>query len=287
MQPRRAPRSISLFVGLALICMFGILAALAPVLAPPQDAEHPYRIPREGYRFEPSPPAPGHPFGTTADQYDIFYGVVWGTRTAFKVGLMLPAITLLTGLVVGSASAFIGGRVDRVMQRGVEVFMSFPLVVGALTLGSILTPRLHDRQLSSLIALAAFGWTSYARLVRGEVLAIKRRDYVLAAQVTGASPARILVRHILPNALSPLYVLAALDIGTSVLIFSGLSFLGLGSAEDYADWGSLLSSARNWLPDLLNYWYVVAFPGSALLLFSLAWNLVADALRDALDPRLR
>jgi peptide/nickel transport system permease protein len=203
------------------------------------------------------------------------------------IGLILPTLTLSIGLIVGATSAFVGGWLDELIQRIVEVFMAFPLVIAAITLGSILTPRLQDRQLSALIALTVFGWASYARLIRGEVLAIKSRDYVLAARVIGASPTRILVRHILPNALNPLYMYIALDIGTSVLVFSGLSFLGLGSAEDYADWGSLLSSARNWIPDLFKYWYIVVFPGTALMLFSLAWNLIGDALRDALDPRMR
>jgi peptide/nickel transport system permease protein len=138
-----------------------------------------------------------------------------------------------------------------------------------------------------MIALISFGWPTYARLIRGDVLAVKEREYVLAARAVGAPEWRILLFHILPNSIYTLLVVASLDIGTYVLTFAALSFLGLGAGEGYADWGQLLSYARNWIPTLNTHWWIVVYPGLALLLFVLAFNLIGDAFRDALDPYLR
>jgi peptide/nickel transport system permease protein len=141
--------------------------------------------------------------------------------------------------------------------------------------------------LVGMIALVTFSWPYYARLIRGDVLAVKQRDYVLAARVIGVPAQQILLRHVLPNAVYSLLVVASLDIGANVLSFAALSFLGLGAEQGYADWGQLISFARSWIPDLVRYWYIVVFPGGALMLFVLGWNLIGDAFRDAVDPRLR
>jgi len=137
-----------------------------------------------------------------------------------------------------------------------------------------------------MIALVAFGWPGYARLIRGDILAVKNLDYITAARVVGVPNWRILLRHIIPNSFYSLLVVASLDVGTNVLTFAALSFLGLGTSEGYADWGQLLSYARNWIPTLDTHWWIIIFPGLALLLFVLAFNLIGDAFRDALDPRM-
>jgi peptide/nickel transport system permease protein len=280
----RTPASVG---GLLIVATFALIALSAPVLAPPPVPTQPYRIPRTGFQAEPQPPSSEHPFGTTQGQYDLFYGVVWGTRTAFQVGLLVTGLTVLIGGTVGAIGAFVGGLIDEVLQRIAEIVLTFPFLLAALTLATVLGPRLHDGLLVGMIALVVFSWPPYARLVRGDVLAVKQRDYVVAAQVIGVPGWRILLRHILPNALYSLLVIASLDIGTNVLSFAALSFLGLGAEPGYADWGQLLSFARNWIPDLRRYWYIVVFPGGALLLFVLGWNLIGDAVRDAFDPKLR
>jgi len=132
-----------------------------------------------------------------------------------------------------------------------------------------------------------FGWTGFARLLRSDILTIRQREYVLAARVIGVRDGRIMFRHILPNAIFPTLVLASMRIGSYVITFSALSFLGIGAEVGYADWGQLLSFARNWMTQLGDYWYIVIYPGVALVLFVLSWNLVGDALRDVLDPRLQ
>jgi peptide/nickel transport system permease protein len=302
----RNPLSIA---GVSLIGIFVLVYLLAPVIAPPVGKQSPYTIPRDGFGSTPKGPgsvwalrAPPLPFwyqpltgktrwmhimGTASGQWDIFYGVVWGTRTALNVGVFIEGICLLLGILLGSIAAFYGGWVDEVLMRITEIFMAFPFIMAALTLSAILTPVIGKGIWPPTIALIAFGWMSYARLIRGDILSVRERDFVMAAQVVGAKDLRILFRHIVPNAIYPTLVLASMDIGSVVISFAALSFLGIGTEVGYADWGQLISFARNWIPSLSTYWYIVTFPGIALILFTLGWNLVGDALRDIMDPRMR
>ena len=273
--------------GILLVLSFGAVALLAPVLAPPADPSQPYQMPRAGFMAEPQPPGSDHPLGTTQGQYDIYYGIVWGTRTAFKIGLIVTSLTVLVGGSLGAVSGYLGGWADEILQRIVEIFLAFPFLLAALTMATVLGPKLHNGLISGMIALITFGWPGYARLIRGDVLTVKERDFVVAARALGEPGWLILLRHVVPNAMYSLLVVASLDIGTNVLAFTALSFLGLGTNEGYADWGQLLSYARNWIPTLAKYWYIVVYPGLALLLFVLAWNLIGDAFRDALDPKMR
>jgi len=272
--------------GTALVVAFVVVAVFAPLIAPPPIPSEPYQIPRQGFLSEPQPPAQGEPMGTTQGQYDIFYGVVWGTRTAFKIGLIVTSLTFLIGGMVGAVSGYIGGWADEIIQRIVEIFLAFPFLLAALTLATILGAKIQNGLITGMIALVVFGWPGYTRLIRGDILAVKNMDYVMAARVVGVPNWRILFRHIIPNSFYSLLVVASLDVGTNVLTFAALSFLGLGTSEGYADWGQLLSYARNWIPTLNTHWWIVVFPGLALLLFVLAFNLIGDAFRDALDPRM-
>ncbi len=296
--------------GLILVAIFVLMALFAPVLAPPLEASYnPYLIPRDGFGPEPKPPGtvwnrdvppvPGwyraltgrdywvHLLGTTSGQFDIYYGIVWGTRTALKVGLLITAITVVIGMIVGSISAYYGGWLDDLLMRITEIFMAFPFLLAALTLSAILVPHFGRSEWPATIALITFGWMTYARVIRGEILSARERDYVLAARVVGARDARLLVRHIIPNAIYPILVLASMRVGDYVLSFATLSFLGVGTDIGYADWGQIISFARDWILSLDVHWYIIVFPGAALLLFGLGWNLIGDALRDILDPRLR
>jgi peptide/nickel transport system permease protein len=274
--------------GIILILFFTAVAIFAPVIAPPPPrARDPYDMPRYGYSSVPQPPSSKAIFGTAEGQYDIFYGVVWGTRTAFKAGLIVTSATVLIGLTLGTLAAFYGGRIDNVLMRIVEVFQAFPFLLAAITMAAVLQPKLGKGIWTPMVALIAFGWTSYARLIRGDVLSVREREYVLAARVAGTSDFRIMLRHILPNAIFPTMVVASMDIGTYVLSFAALSFLGVGVQWGYSDWGQIISFARNWIPVLSDYWHIIVFPGAAITLFVLAWNLVGDAFRDILDPRMR
>lgn len=272
--------------GLLIIFFFILVAVAAPVLAPPEAGADPYSIPHHGYRSDPELPSAEHIFGTTSLQYDIFYGVVWGTRTAFQVGLLVTLSALVLGITIGSIAGYYGGWVDDVLMRIVEVFLAFPFLLAAITLAAVLLGQVGRGIVAGMIALAAFGWPTYSRLIRAEILTVKQRDFVTAARAIGASDFRILLNHILPNAIFPTLVYASLDIGSYVLSFAALSFLGLGADVGYADWGQMISFARNWIPVLSKYPHIVIYPGLAILLFVMGWNLVGDAFRDIIDPRL-
>lgn len=309
------PTSLS---GILLLLTFVVIAIIAPWIAPPpENARDPYMIPRDGFRSEPQPPSEEHRLGTTEGQYDIYYGVIWGTRTAFRIGVVITFFTTLIGLSIGSFSGYYGGWFDEVLMRIVEIFQAFPFLLAAITLTSVLqtvygrgeagplmfaakvlafvtfghnpTKAVNPIQLqilTGMLAIIFFGWMTYARVIRGNILAVKEFEYAMAARTIGASDMRILFRHLLPNALFPVLVIASMNIGSYVLTFAALSFLGLGAQRGYADWGQMINFARNWVPSLAAHWYIVLFPGMAIVLFVLAWNLVGDVLRDVLDPRL-
>jgi peptide/nickel transport system permease protein len=304
--------------GILLLLGFVIVAIVAPWLAPPpENAREPYMIPRDGFSSTPRGPSEEHRFGTTEGQYDIYYGVVWGTRTAFRIGVVITLFTTIIGLSIGSFAAFYGGWIDEVLMRITEIFQAFPFLLAAITLTSVLqtiygrgeagplmflakmlalvtfghnpakpVDPIQLQILTGMLAIIVFGWMTYARVIRGNILALRELDYTQAARVVGASNLRILFRHLLPNAIFPVLVIASMNTGSYVLTFAALSFLGLGAQRGYADWGQMINFARNWVPSLATHWYIVVFPGMAIVFFVLSWNLVGDALRDILDPRL-
>ncbi|MBN2045848.1 MAG: ABC transporter permease, partial [Anaerolineales bacterium] len=306
-------------IGLILLLAFVVVAIWAPTFAPvPENSRDPYMIPRDGFKSEPSLPSEEHIFGTTEGQYDIKYGIVWGTRTAFRVGVVITLFTTVIGIVVGSIAAYYGGWLDEVLMRITEIFQAFPFLLTAITLTSVLqavygrgeagfmiisakilafltfghpfSENINPIQLSILtgmMSIIIFGWMTIARVTRGNILAVKNFEYALAARTIGARNMRILFRHLMPNAIFPVLVIASMNIGSYVLTFAALSFLGLGAQVGYADWGQMISFARNWIPSLASYSHIILYPGMAILLFVLAWNLVGDAVRDILDPRLR
>ncbi len=303
--------------GFIILTLFALIALLAPVLAPPLPrARDPMKIPRDGFGNVPEPPGTKwernppplpfwwepltgldhwtHPFGVASGGWDIYYGVIWGTRTAFVAGIVITLFTVVIGVSLGTLSAFYGGKVDLVVQRITEVFMAFPFLVAAMTAATLLQPLIGGRAgigsgglLTATIAIIIFGWMGYSRLIRGDILSVRERDYVMAARAVGARDRNIMIKHIIPNAIFPTLILASLNIGTYVTTFAALSFLGLGAEQGFADWGQLISFARNWITTLDQYWYIVFFPSLALVLFVLAWNLVGDAVRDVMDPRSR
>nr|WP_255616740.1 ABC transporter permease [Microvirga puerhi] len=245
----------------------------------------PYDTPRAGFLATPQPPSADAVFGTTEGQYDIYYAVIWGTRTAFKIGLGVVAISVLVGTIVGATAAYYGGAVDEILMRAVDAFMAVPFLIAAM----VLTALLGKGIVPVTIALATFGWMGYARIIRSEILRIREMDYVHAARTYGASDLRLIALHIIPNAFFPVLVLATMATGSMVLSASALSFLGVGTEEGYADWGQFIAYSRNWIigqpGNPFQYWYTLAFPGAAIFLFVLSWNLVGDTLRDILDPR--
>jgi len=282
---KRIYKNKTSLIGLVLVSLFFLTALFAPVLAPVYNKNNPYQMPQASYQIAPQPPSAQNWLGTTEQQYDLYYGIVWGARLAFKIGITVTFFAFLIGLLVGMTAAYFGGKTDEILMRLTDVVFAVPSLVLAMVIAAMLGPDIQHM----MIALTAVAWPSYARLVRGDILSVKQRNFVTSARTLGAGDCRILLRHILPNAIYPSVVVASLDIGYVVLTAASLSFLGLGAQPGSADWGQLIAMARNWVlgtpSNPFAYWYTVVFPGGAIFLFVLGWNLLGDAFRDILDPR--
>ncbi len=280
-------RNPSAIIGVVLLLIFIIIAVLAPYIAPPKFKHRPYMMPHKGYSMTPQPPGEGRIFGTTSGQYDIFYGAVWGTRTAFRIGIIVVLSAFVIGATFGIVAGYYGGLVDEIIMRMVDVFFAIPFTILAMAFVVAFGRGLD----SIIIALILVVWRRYARVMRAGVLSVRDQDYILAAKSMGVSDIKIMLRHIFPNAVYPVMVIAFMDAGSIVITAAFLSFIGLGAPIGYADWGQMLAMARNYIVgpagEPLKYWYTIFFPGTFMILFVLAWNLFGDAIRDAFDPKLR
>jgi peptide/nickel transport system permease protein len=244
-----------------------------------------YDVPQNGRSQVPKAPAEFSPMGTASGGYDIYYGLVWGTRTAFLSAIAVTGFGLLLGIVIGSISGFFGGWIDTFIMRLIEVLSSIPGIILAMVIIAIYGQSLRN----VLISLAVLAWTGYARFLRGEILRVRELEYVDGARALGAGNSRLIFKHVLPNSIGSLLILASLDIGTVTLSVAALGFLGLGAQPGYADWGQMINFAKAWITGLpgepFAYWYVIFWPGFIILLFVLGWNLLGDAVRDVLDVR--
>lgn len=252
------------------------------IVAPPSSC---FDITRASYSSVPSPMSGKLWLGATSGGYDIYYGLVWGTRSAFYVGILVVGFALIVGGIFGSVAGYIGGVLDNALMRFVDVIFSIPSLIIAIVIVTILGQSLTN----VMISIMAVQWAPYSRILRGDIMAIKERDYVDGARALGARGPRIVGRHILPNSIGPLLVIASLDIGSVVLVAAALSFLGLGAPVGYADWGQMINFARDWIQgppgQPFAYWYVSFWPGIIIVIFVLGFNLLGDAVRDVLDVR--
>jgi peptide/nickel transport system permease protein len=280
-------RNPSALIGVTLILFFTVVAVFAPQIAPPKWTHNPYMMPHKGFSPTPKPPDESNIFGTTAGQYDIFYGAVWGTRTAFKIGLFVVGISALVGVSLGAIAGYFGGVIDEILMRITDIMWAVPTLVLAMAV-VVAFGRGLDKV---MIALAMVQWRWYVRVIRVEILTLRDQDYVQAAKLMGVSDLKIILRHILPNAIYPVLIMASMDMGSMVITASFMSFVGLGAPKGFSDWGQMVALARNYIigppDDPLKYWYTIVIPGACIVLFVLAWNLLGDALRDAFDPKLR
>lgn len=269
----RAFRRTSARIGLAIALLFLVLTVTAPWVAPydPFDQDLSSAL---------SPPSAEHLFG--ADQYgrDVLSRVMYGTRTALVAIVVAGGLALTVGGALGLIAGFVGGAADAVIMRIVDVLLAFPYLLLALIIVAALGPSLTN----SIIAIGIIYTPQYARLMRGQVLAIQNAEFVWAARSVGATRRRIMLRHVLPNSFSPVAVMATLQAGSVVVETAGLSFLGLGAQPPSPDWGALLADGHSYF---LSAWWIATFPGLAIFLVVLGFNLIGDALRDQLDPRRR
>jgi peptide/nickel transport system permease protein len=270
----RLTASPLLTVGAVLVAVIVVAAVLAPVLAPfPGDAgtaTHPFAVLRA--------PSAAHWFGTDNVGRDILSRVLYGARVSPVIALLVLAIACAIGLPLGLAAGYFGGWLDEVIMRVTDIFLAFPPLLLALALAAVLPASLT----SVTIAIAVTWWPWYTRLVRGQAASVAGRPYIDSCRALGISRRRIILRHILPNAITPLTVQVSLDVGGVILTASALSFLGLGAQDPTPDWGLMVSEGQAYFT---TSWWLVTFPGLAILLTAFAFNLLGDGLRDLLDPK--
>jgi peptide/nickel transport system permease protein len=268
-------RDIPALIGLVIVILAVIVAILGPWIAP-----HPGDIIASHLLRRLKPPSAQFPFGTDNLGRDIFSRVILGTRGALEVALTVVAIAAAIGVPLGLIAGYSVGWLSEVIMRVTDVFLSLPQLVLALALAQLLTPSLE----TAMLALALTYWPFFTRLVYAETRRLRVALFVDALQGIGAGTARIVFAHILPNAISPVIVRATIGLGFTILVAAVLGFLGVGATPPQPDWGLTISESRNYLPDA---WWYATFPGLAILVAVLGFNLLGDGLRDLVDPRLR
>lgn len=275
---RKNPLSL---IGIVMMSFFIVLAIVAPLLAEP-NRPNPFKVPTF-FSTEPLPPSQEHPFGTTGPPgyYDVFYGVVWGTRISLRISFTVITSALIIGVTLGGLAGIYGGKIEEVIMRVTDIFLALPGLLLAMAIASVLGRNIYNLTNSLIVVW----WPVYARVIRAEILRIKSETFVEAARANGCSTLRIIQRHILPNVIYPVVVVASLDMGRVVLMAASLSFLGLGAQPGTAEWGLIISEGRNWM--LRGMWWTTLFPGLAIFGFVLGWNFIGDAFRDILDPTVR
>ena len=269
---RLAKNKLALMGGLVVGALF-IVSILAPVLSPyDPDAINVSEI--------LMPPSRQHPLGTDELGRDVLSRLIWGSRISLKVGFVAVGIAVLIGVVVGAMAGYYGGWIDSILMRFVDMMLCFPAFFLILAVIAILEPNIYN--IMAVIGLTS--WMGVARLVRAEFLRIREMDFVKAARSIGASDCRIIFRHILPNALSPVIVAATLGVAGAILTESALSFLGIGVQPPTPSWGNMLTAGKD---NMEIAWWLSVFPGLAILVTVLGYNLLGEGLRDILDPRLK
>ncbi len=270
---RRFRKESTAVFGLAVVVFLLLLATFASLLSPynPVDQDIPDSL---------QPPSSEHYFGTDKLGRDVYSRVLYGARLSMLAGVAVVMSAALLGTTIGLAAGYAGGWWDEVVMRVTDIFFAFPALILAMAIAGALGPSLQN----ALIAVAVVTWPIYARLVRGQVLVLRNREFIQAAHAIGASSTLILRRHLLPNTLSPILVQSSFDLGAVILSVAGLSFIGFGAQPPTPEWGIMISEGRNYI---ISHWWVSFFPAMAILASVAAFNLVGDGLRDVLDPRLR
>jgi len=258
-------------VGAIVVLAFIVVALAAPLLAPysPSDQDLALRL---------KPPGGAHWLGTDELGRDILSRLLWGARITIGIVALVSIVTAPVGLVVGCAAGYFGGWIDAALMRVTDMFLALPRLILALAFVAALGPGIGN----AVLAIAIVAWPPYARVARAETIALRHAEFIEAAKLAGASPARIVLRHILPLCLPSVIVRTSLDMAGVILIAAGLGFLGLGAQSPSPEWGAMIAAGRKYM---LDHWWVAAMPGIAIATLSLAFNLLGDGLRDWLDPK--
>lgn len=258
---------VSLWIVIAIV----VLAVAAPLIAPYGQAEPDYDASLTG-------PSADHPLGTDLTGRDVLSRILYGARISLLVGVVAVAMAVLIGVPIGAVGGYLGGWVDEMLMRLMDISMSFPSLVLALALVGALGPNLRN----VILVIGIVYTPQYARLIRGSVLSVKQEEFVEAAENTGLSDVKILFKHVIPNAFTPVLVQGTFHVATAIIFEASLSFLGLGVQPPTATWGVMIADGRGYLPD---QWWISTFPGLAIMITVMTFNLLGDGLRDELDPR--
>lgn len=259
--------------GMTIIVITFLIASSASLIAP-------YDPGKTDVSLKLTPPSTQNFLGTDQLGRDVFSRMLHGSKVSLSVGFVAVAISILIGILVGATAGYYSGWVDSVMMRFVDIMLCFPSFFLILTVVALLGPSLFK----VMVVIGITSWMGTSRFVRAEFLSLRERDFVQAAKALGVKDRRIIFRHILPNALAPVFVTATLDVATAILVEAGLSFLGFGVQPPAPSWGNILTEGRTYIFDA---WWLTVFPGLAILITVLSFNLLGEGLRDALDPRLR
>ncbi|MCC7366556.1 MAG: ABC transporter permease [Dehalococcoidia bacterium] len=271
--PRLHRRDLPVYVAVGVVGVVALCAVAAPVLAPHDPAE-------QDLLFQFGSPSRDHPLGTDDLGRDVLSRLIYGSRVAAQVGLISVGIAILAGVPIGLAAGYAGRWVDTLLMRVMDALLAFPPILLAMAVIAGLGPGIRN----AMIAIGIVFMPTYARLARGSALVIKEMDYALAARALGAGPARVVLRHIVPNSLAPILVQASLGIGIAVIAEASLAYLGLGSQPPNPSWGIMLRQASSFLEE---HWFASIPPGAAIFVLVLSVNVIGDHLRDVFDPRLR
>lgn len=272
--------SISLFtksplamIGLFIVIFFMLVAIFAPYLAP-------YPNNWRDLSLQSQAPSSTHILGTEIYGGDIFSMIIWGSRVSLVTAFAVVLSIVIFGTIVGAFAGYFGGIIDEALMRVTDIFLAFP----SLVLSMVIVAALGSGLQNVMISIAIVSWPTYARLIRGQVLSIKERNYIEAARAVGSSDWRIISKHLIPNSLAPTIVQATMDVGSIIITSAALSFIGMGAGPGEAEWGRMINDGQAML---LNAPWISTFPGLAILLFCLGFNLLGDGLRDIMDPRMR
>lgn len=293
-------------IALSIICAFIALALAAPWIAPQEDPVHPsaFRVDSRAGRTiartgTPLAPRAGLLFGTAPGGLDVFYTLVWGVKPAMRFGLIVAVTCAVFGVLIGATSGYFGGWFNRLTMRITDAFLAFPAIAGVFLFQQVIRPMnpfdppttLQQLLINLdfppvLLALVLFSWMPYARILNANIMLLKNSEYSLAAKAIGVGHTRIILRHLIPNCISPIVVMVARDVGAMVILETAFTFIGVSG---YLPWGVLLVAGREWIigpgGNPLAYWWVFLPATVLLVLFGLGWNLLGDGLNDALNPR--
>lgn len=260
-------------IGFLIVAAFVLIAFLAPYIAP-------YGISTRDWYHTLNAPSWAHLFGTDDMGGDVFSRIIWGSRISLYIGFLVVFTAILLGSIVGGISGYFGGIIDEIIMRITDIFLAFPSLILAMVICTALGRSIEN----VMLALCITWWPTYARIIRGQALSIREQKYIEAAKAVGGTDKHIILRHLLPNSLSPIIVQSTMDFGNVILVAAGLSFIGFGAQPGAAEWGRMVSDGSAFM---MSSPWIVTFTGLAILVVCLSFNLFGDGLRDIMDPKSR